>query len=300
MKKRKKYSGVITPMVTPVNEKGEIHNESVEKLLDFIIKAGNLPFILGTTGEIASNSFSNREHLVKLALKIIDGKVPLFSGVTDNSINTTINTAKKYADFGVNVFVLHLPYFYPLTDDLILRYYEMIADNSPVPIIIYNIKSITHMSIPVEIIEKLSSHPKIIGLKDSDRDIERVKKLADLLKDREDFSLFIGWTNKSSEALLLGFDGIVPNTANIIPSLYQSLYKAALDNHEKKAYEYQVKADKVANLVQSNKTMARTVPEIKAIMNYLNICTPYPLPPLVSLNESESKELIDKYKSLNL
>jgi len=156
------------------------------------------------------------------------------------------------------------------------------------------------MSIPIEVIEKLSTHSNIVGLKDSDRDFQRVEYLAKLFKDREDFSLFIGWTNKSSQALLLGFDGIVPNTANIIPILYKSLYDAAFNGDEKSAEEYQTKADTLANLVQKNKTMTRTIPEIKTIMNHLNICTPYVLPPLTNLTESETKELINNYLSLDL
>ena len=300
MKKKKKYSGVIAPLVTPLNEKGEIHESSVEKLIYYVIKAGNFPFILGTTGEIASNSFFNREYLAKLAAKLVDGKTTLYAGITDNCIDNTINTAKKYADWGINVFVVHLPYFFPLTNDLMLKYYETIAENSPMPIVIYNIKSITHMTIPTDVIEKLSAHPNIVALKDSERDYERVKTLAEKYKERDDFSSFIGWTNKSSQALLLGFDGIIPNTTNVIPSLFQSLYEAAFSGDEKQAMMYQEKAETLSKLVQNNKTMVRTIPELKAILNYLNICTPYVKPPLVGLTGKENEELIKNYISLNL
>lgn len=300
MKKRKKYSGVIAPLVTPLNDKGEIHDSSVEKLIDHVVNAGNFPFILGTTGEIASNSILNRERLVKLVVKLVNGKTTLYAGITDNCVKNTINTSKEYADLGVNTFVVHLPYFFPLTNDLMLKYYESIAENSPMPIIIYNIKSITHMSIPIEVIEKLSVHPNIVGLKDSERDYERVEKLAEKFKDREDFSLFIGWTNKSSEALLMGFDGIVPNTGNIVPGLFQSLYESAFSGYKEEAKKYQAKAELLSTLVQNNKTMVRTIPELKSIMHSLGICEPYVLPPLEPLTKSEQEVLIKEYKNLNL
>lgn len=300
IRKKKVYSGVITPMVTPVTEIGKIHAESVEKLIEFIVKAKNYPFILGTTGEIASNSFSNRDSLAKLSVKFVNGRTTLYAGITDNCIDNTINTAKKYADWGINVFVVHLPFFFPITTDLMLKYYETVAENSPAPIVIYNIKSITHMSIPVDVIEKLSTHPNIVGLKDSERDYGRVEKLAKFFKDREDFSLFIGWTNKSSQALLLGFDGIIPNTSNVTPTLFQLLYEAAFKGDEKQAIMFQEKAETLSKLVQNNKTMTKTIPELKAIMNHINICTPYVLPPLVRLQEKENEELINNYKSLGL
>ena len=300
MRTRKTYYGVIAPMVTPLTETGQIHPGSVEKLIDFVIEAGNFPFILGTTGEIASNSFANREYLAKLTAQHVNGRKTLYAGITDNCIDHTIDTAKKYADWGINVFVVHLPYFFPLTSDLMLKYYETIAEKSPAPIVLYNIKSITHMSIPIDVIETLSSHPNIVGLKDSERDYERVEKLAELFKDREDFSLFIGWTNKSSQALLLGFDGIVPNTSNVTPALFQSLYESAFKGEEQQAVKFQDRAESLSQLVQNNKTMVRTIPELKAIMNHMGICTPYVLPPLVRLTEKENVALIKSYVDLGL
>ncbi len=300
MKKQKKYHGVIVPMVTPVTESGKIDESSVDKLVDSVIRANGFPFILGTTGEIASNTYSNREHLAKHAASSVNGKKTLYAGITDNSIDKTIETGKKYFDYGVNAFVVHLPYFYPLTEDLMLKYYENLAEKLPAPVIIYNIFSVTHMSIPVNLIEKLSRHPNIAGLKDSERDFERVKKLAELFKDDENFSLFIGWTNKSSEALMMGFDGIVPNTANVVPDLFQSLYMAASAGNNEEAEKFQAKAELLSKLVQNNKTMARTIPELKTIMHSLGICEPSVLPPLEALTENEQEILINEYKKLNL
>jgi 4-hydroxy-tetrahydrodipicolinate synthase len=296
----KKYHGVIAPLITPIEKSGKIDDGSVENLFRFVMKYNNFPFILGTTGEIALNPVSNREHLAKLAVKIVNDKTTLYAGITDNCVEATVNTAKKYSDFGVDVFVVHLPYFFPLTPDLMMKYFEYVADNSPKPIIIYNIKSITNMSIPVDVIEKLSHHPNIVALKDSERDYERVEKLVQLCKNREDFSLFIGWTNKSSQALLLGFDGIIPNTSNVTPGLFQSLYEAAIKGDEKTAMEFQERAETLSVLVQNNKPMTRTIPEIKAILNHMNICKPYVQMPLVPLTEEENKILINEYSKLSL
>jgi len=300
MKNQKKYSGVITPLLTPTTESGKIDEESVEKLFNFTMSEGTSPFVLGTTGEVAHISYENREALVKKAVQVVDGKSTLYAGIPDNCIENSITAAKKYADMGVEVMVAHLPFFLPLTDDLILKHYETLADNSPAPIIIYNISSITKMSISVEILEKLSEHPNIVGLKDSERDFSRIEKCVDKFKLREDFSLFIGWTVKSVEALTLGFDGIVPNTANVVPALFQSLYTTAIAGDKEKAIQLQAKADLLSALVQGNKTMTRTIPELKAIGNHLGICKPFVLPPLEKLSDEESAVLIKEFTSLEL
>jgi 4-hydroxy-tetrahydrodipicolinate synthase len=297
---KKKYSGVIVPLLTPVTSSGKIDSPSVEKLLVHTVGAGNIPFILGTTGEIAYNSKNNRLALVKDTAKYIDGKPILYAGISDNCIDNSIRAAKEYADLGVNVFVAHLPSFLPLTNDLMLRHFETLAEKCPAPIMIYNIVSITHMSIPIDILEKLSHHPNIAGLKDSERDYDRIKDLATLFSHREDFSLFIGWTGKSSEALGFGFDGIIPNTANVVPGLFQSLYDAAVDGNIELANTIQARADELGALVQANKTMTRTIPELKALMNYLKICQPFVLPPLEVLDDEAAQVLIQNFIQLNL
>jgi 4-hydroxy-tetrahydrodipicolinate synthase len=196
--------------------------------------------------------------------------------------------------------VVHLPYFFPLNNDLMLKYFENLADNSPRPLMIYNIVSITHMSIPIEVIEKLSYHSNIVGLKDSERDWERHQKMTDLFRDREDFVLFIGWTNKSSESILMGFDGIIPNTANVIPKLFYSLYEAAFNGKIDEALKLQAKAEMLSELVQNNRTMTRTIPELKVLMNHLDICKPYVLPPLETISKKKAEILIHNFKKLNL
>jgi 4-hydroxy-tetrahydrodipicolinate synthase len=300
MKARKKYSGVVVPMVTPVLESGKIDTVSVEKIISMILDADCFPFLLGTTGEIAFNSFSNRENLIKTAASFVNGRKTLYAGITDSCMENTIEAGKKYFDLGVNLFVVHLPNFYPLSSDLMLKYYESLAEKLPAPLIIYNIYSVTHMSIPIDVIQKLSTHPKIAGIKDSERDFERAVKLSGLFKDAEDFSLFIGWTNKSSEALLLGYDGIIPNTGNIVPGLFHRLYEAAVKGNRDEANELQKRADSLSDLIQKDKAMSRMIPELKALMASKDICKPYVLPPLEHLSEEDTQILLEKYKILDL
>ena len=300
MRNEKKYAGVITPLLTPSRSNGDIDEQGVEKLLQFTMEPGTYPFILGTTGEVAHNSYNNREHLVKTVAGIVDKKMTLYAGIPDNCIEHSISSAKKYYDLGVDVMVIHLPFFLPLTSELMYRYFMELADNSPAPLILYNIKAITGMSIPVDIIEKLSDHQNIVGLKDSERDWERMNKLAEIFNDRDDFSLFIGWTGKSSEALHIGFDGIVPNTANLVPNLFQNLYESVLAGDMNTAAGLQAKADELGQLVQANKTMARTIPELKAILEHLGICERNVLKPLERLTDEYAQLIINRFNELDL
>ena len=297
---KKKYSGVVVPLITPVNSEGAIDSFSVKKLISHTINAGTIPFVLGTTGEIFYNSKKNRMKLVHDAIKYINNRTILYAGISDNCIDNSIESAKMYYDLGVDVFVAHLPSFLPLTDDLMLKYFETLADKCPAPVMIYNILSVSHMTIPIPILEKLSEHENIVGLKDSDRDYKRLQRLAELFSEREDFSLFIGWTGKSVEALEMGFDGIIPNTANVTPKLFQSLYGAAVSGNSELANKFQFKADELGKLVQADKTMTQTIPELKALMKHINICQEFVLPPLETLSTKKAQLLIKNFKKLDL
>ena len=148
-----------------------------------------------------------------------------YAGIDNTCLRTSIEQARQYFDAGVDAVVAHLPEYYPLTGDHMLEYFKALADECGGPLIIYNIPATTGMSIPLDVLDKLSRHTNIAGLKDSERDLKRTDQSIALWKDREDFSLLIGWAAQSTYTLTRGADGIVPSTGNLVPALYRDLYQ---------------------------------------------------------------------------
>ena len=93
---------------------------------------------------------------------------------------------------------------------------------------LYNILATTHMSIPVDVIRRLADHPNIVGLKDSERDLERMAQCIEITKSHPEFAYFCGWAAQSAHALELGGNGIVPSTGNFVPEMFQQLFDAAV------------------------------------------------------------------------
>ncbi|MDZ7358384.1 MAG: dihydrodipicolinate synthase family protein [candidate division KSB1 bacterium] len=298
MKKQKKYYGVIVPMVTPFTEQGKLDEAATIKILDLIVSNGAFPFILGTTGEAASIPFQTRVQLSKLVLKQVEQRTTIYAGISDNCLENSVTLAQELYKLGIRVFVAHLPSYYPLTPDMMLRYYETLAERCPGELMIYNIKSTTHMSLPLEVIERLSQHPKIVGLKDSERDVERLNSLAVKFSGRQDFCLLCGWTAQSTKMLLMGFDGIVPSTGNLIPKKFVDLYKAVQRGDITIANKLQAEIAPIADLHQKDMLGSESIAALKVMMSELGLCLPWVLPPLIRLKPEKEQQIKNQMRTI--
>lgn len=228
--RNKKYQGVIVPMVTPFTPDNRIDLGAAELVADHLVANGAQPFILGTTGESSSIPDELRLPFVERVVQAVRGRTLTYAGIAANCLSTSVNLARQYFAAGVDVVVAHLPNYYPLKPYQMQQYIESLADQIPGPIILYNIPKTTHHSIPLEIIDKVSHHPNLVGLKDSERNLSRLDESIARWENRNDFSFLIGWAAQSLYGLSRGADGIVPSTGNIRPDLYVTLFNAVLEN----------------------------------------------------------------------
>ncbi len=295
MSNEKKICGVVVPMITPFEENGDVDEAAASRIAEHLVKGGTAPFVLGTTGELASIPLDQRAKLVRTVSKAVDGRTNLYAGISGCVLSESIEEAQKYSDFGVDVFVAHVPYYYPMTSDLMQKYFEMLADKIPGPLMLYNIPITTDVSLPLDTVDVLSQHPNIVGLKDSERDQNRLEKSVQMWAHRSDFSLFCGWGAQMTNALAVGFDGIVPSTANIIPKKYKSLYDAVMKNDMKTAAKLQQETDTISKIYQQNRILSQSLPALKIIMSYLGLCKIEVLPPLLPLNDSEAEKIIKDF-----
>jgi 4-hydroxy-tetrahydrodipicolinate synthase len=303
-KKEKNFSGVVVPMVTPITANGEVDCSALEKLMNSFIDAGISVFLLGTTGESASVPLRHRSFLVKTAMEYVKNKIKIFAGISGNCLEESIEQANLYAAMGVDTVVAHPPYYFPLSPDMMLKYFEKLADHIKCPLFLYNNPMTTHSSISLDVADKLSYHPNIAGLKDSERDIQRLNKAISLWRDREDFVHLTGWAAQSTHALASGSDGIVPSTANYAPKIYRNLYNMAAEGNMSAAIDLQMKADQLSELYMAGRNLSLSLPALKTIMSELGLCQPFVYPPLETTPENEALLIKEKtrlmFQNLNL
>jgi 4-hydroxy-tetrahydrodipicolinate synthase len=288
---KKKYAGIVVPMITPLTKNLKIDTKAVERIMAQFALSNISPLILGTTGESASVGYDESVVFIETAVKTKQPGQTIYAGLVGNNVTELIERAKKYAELGADVAVVTLPSYYILTPEQMKLFYTQLADSSPCPVMMYNIKATTQMSIPLDVIENLSVHPNIAGLKDSERDPERLKICIDTYKERSDFSFFCGWGAQGLNSLLMGADGIVPSTGNIVPQMYKNLYEAILVNDISLAEKFQKETDEVALLYQKDRTLGQSLAALKVMMETKNWCHPFMMPPLTRLSEDENDKI---------
>lgn len=303
MKTLNKYHGVVVPMVTPITKNNEIDIDAVKRIINNFAQYNVSALIMGTTGEGNSVSVESGVKMIKAASEAAAGRITIYAGLAGNCISEQYDAAEKFIEAGADVIAATLPCYYSLTQKQMYEYYKNLADTLTVPLMLYNITITTHMSIPLDVIEKLSHHPNIVGLKDSENNIQRMEEALTLFSDREDFAYFCGCAANSAKALSLGADGIVPSVGNYLPKIYNDLFEAGISGNTEIANDLQAKTIEIGKINTDNLTLGESLAGLKVIMKMYGLCETYMLPPLTELEEktviniqNKVRDIINKYK----
>ncbi|MCX6237952.1 MAG: dihydrodipicolinate synthase family protein [Bacteroidia bacterium] len=297
MKNKLTGSQVIVPMASPFNSDHSIDEAAVSRICAMFVKAGVSVFVLGTTGEGDSMSQDQRYTLLQLAVKEVNGSSKVYAGLTGNSLSESVKDARKYAGLGADYLVAKLPSYFPMDENQMLSYLERLADSVTLPMFIYNIPATTHHSIPLQVIDRLSHHPRIAGLKDSEQNSDRVDESIRLWGERQDFDYLIGWAAMSAFGLIKGANGIVPGAGNICPELYVQLIDCVRNGDGFRAVKLQEKTDLITALYQKGRILSHSIPALKVMMKIKGLCSGEVLPPMVPMTIIEEETFYSEVKN---
>lgn len=295
------FSGIIPPMVTPLlSDSLSVDLVGVNRLVEHLVSGGvHGIFILGTTGESTSLSYKTRELLIEESCKAVNGRVPVFVGITDTSIEESVNLALIAKQAGAAAVVAAPPYYYGLGQEELYKYYWSLADQVSLPLFLYNMPSHTKINIDVKTVVRLAEHPNIIGLKDSSANAVYFQSLCYLLKTN--FSLLVGPEEITAETVLMGGHGGVNGGANLFPKLYVALYNAAL------AKDF-ARIEALQNLVMEISTRIYTVGSygssylkgLKGALSALGIVNGNIAPPFTTFDEKEMTKVVANIKEIEV
>ena len=292
---KRRHEGIVVPMVTPFTREGDLDEAAVGRLVDHMIAGGVTGiFVLGTTGEAASMPLKMRSRLVRTIVERVNGGASVYVGIGDNCVSDSVEMAQAGLKLGVDAVVAHLPAYYFLNPKEMFDYYALLSERIDGPLVLYNMPATTRMSIPVEIVATLSRLSRIVALKDSENDVARLEQIVHQLGKRDDFSLLVGASGLSARGLRMGMDGVVPSTANLFPRLWSDLYQAAKRDDFVTVDQIQSQLNRVARVLQQERTLGQAVAALKTAMSIRGLCEPSVLPPLNPLTAEQTRKIRDE------
>jgi 4-hydroxy-tetrahydrodipicolinate synthase len=244
--------------------------------------------VLGTTGEAASIPLEERRAPVETTIEASAGRVTTYAGISANCFRESVEAARAYGQMGIDAVAAHPPFYYPLSDQQIEAWYQELADAVPVPLLLYNIPQTTHLSIPLDAVERLSGHANIVGIKDSENDAQRLDELLRRVGDRDGFSVLLGAGALYGRGLRGGAQGLVPSMGNLDPVPCRAMYDAAQAGNWTEMERAHQAVLALSAQYQQGRLLGESLSVLKAMMAERGLCGPTMLPPLRTHNHLES------------
>jgi 4-hydroxy-tetrahydrodipicolinate synthase len=295
--------GIVPPLITPLADEYNLDLPGLQRLIEHVLAGGvHGLFLLGTTGEGPSLSYELKYEMVKKSCEIIAGRVPVLIGITDTSCSESVRLAEHAAACSADAVVLAPPYYFPAGQAELLEYFEHLAPKLPLPLFLYNMPSMTKVTIEVDTLRKASEIDNIVGLKDSGGNMIRYHEYIAAMQDKPDFSLLIGPEELLGESVLFGGHGGVAGGANINPHLFVDMYEAAVAGDLNKIKNLQKKIFVLRELYSCGQHSSTFIKGVKCSLNCMGICSDFMAEPFRAFRKPERnkiKTLLRKIKLLD-
>lgn len=236
-----RLKGTGVALVTPFNEDKSIDFTSLEKIVNHVIAGGaDFLVVLGTTGESSLLSAEEKSRVMAFVRKVNDGRLPMVLGYGGISTANLIDGVKDLDLDGYDAFLTVTPFYVKPTQKGLRAHYTALADNFPLPVILYNVPGRTGVNMEADTTVELAAHPNIIGVKEASGKLFQSEEI--LQRKPSDFILYSGEDALTFHLMNLGADGVISVVANAFPAEMSQIvdcrksdvgFKAACDHHLK-------------------------------------------------------------------
>ena len=285
--------GIVPPLVTPLLDNNTLDLEGLEKLVEHVIAGGvNGLFILGTTGEAQSLSYELRVEMIKQTARILENRLPLLVGISDTSLADSISLSQVAAYAGADALVSAPPYYFATGQPELAEFYESLIPQLELPIYLYNMPSHTKVNFAPSTIHRIAENEKVIGFKDSSANGTYFQQVMYEMRDRKDFSIFVGPEEMMAEVVLMGAHGGVNGGANMFPKLYVDLYKAAASQNMAEVKRLQAIVMQISATIYSVGSFGSSyLKGVKCGLSVLGICNDFLASPFNKFDEDHRNRI---------
>jgi len=280
--------GIYPPMTTPYDEKGRVSAKGMVNNLTFLNQFELRGYVvLGSNGEYVLLDEQEKIFIMETARELIPTGKLLIAGTGGQSTAETIHLTKKAADIGVDAALIITPSYYRglMNSEALINHFHTIADNTPIPLLIYNMPACTGIDLDAETIAIMARHPNIIGLKDSSGNVTKIAAIRQLTGPG--FQILAGSSGFLLPALAVGAIGGIMALANIAPHVCIAIRRYFLEGRQIEARELQLR------IIPLNKAVTAVwgVPALKAAMEMQGLYGGPVRLPLLPVSEEIKKQL---------
>jgi 4-hydroxy-tetrahydrodipicolinate synthase len=216
------FGQVLTAMVTPFDQNGEVDFNAARTLVNYLIDNGTDGIVVaGTTGESPTLTTEEKVALFKLVVEVADGRVPVIAGTGSNNTTASIALTKLAEEAGVNGVMLVAPYYNKPSQEGLFQHFKAIADSTSLPVMLYNIPGRSVVNISVDTVVRLSEVSNIVAIKEASGNLDAMAEIIE--RTPNDFTLYSGDDGLTLPVLAIGGAGVVSVSAHVIGNEMQAM-----------------------------------------------------------------------------
>ncbi|OZU90576.1 4-hydroxy-tetrahydrodipicolinate synthase [Virgibacillus indicus] len=276
------FGNVLTAMVTPFDQNGEVDFRATEGLVNYLIDNGTDGLVIaGTTGESPTLSHDEKIDLFKVVVKTVNGRVPVIAGTGSNNTKESADLTKEAEAIGVDGVMLVTPYYNKPSQEGMFQHFQMIAQSTSLPVMLYNIPGRSAVNLEPDTIIRLSQIKNIVSVKEASGDLDAAAEI--ISKTSDDFTVYSGDDSLTLPMLSIGGTGIVSVASHIIGSEMQEMVQQFKKGDVSRAADLHREH---LPLMKALFTAPNPTP-VKAALNRVGVPVGSVRLPLIPLNEAE-------------
>ncbi|AYE51884.1 4-hydroxy-tetrahydrodipicolinate synthase [Priestia megaterium] len=228
------FGQVLTAMVTPFDQNGEIDFNATKTLVEHLITNGTDGLVVaGTTGESPTLTTEEKIELFKCVVEAAAGRVHVIAGTGSNNTQASMSLTKLAEETGVDGIMLVAPYYNKPSQEGLYQHFKTIAESTSLPVMLYNIPGRSIVNISVETVVRLSEIPNVVSIKEASGNLDAMAEI--ISKTPSDFTLYSGDDGLTIPVLAIGGAGVISVASHIIGNDMQEMINAFKNGDVQKA-----------------------------------------------------------------
>ncbi|MBQ6360299.1 MAG: 4-hydroxy-tetrahydrodipicolinate synthase [Lachnospiraceae bacterium] len=238
------FEGAGVAIVTPFEADGSVSYKKLEELIDFQIENKTDAIIIcGTTGEGSTLSMEEHKECIRFTAEYVNGRVPVIAGTGSNCTETAIELSKQAEEDGADALLVVTPYYNKASQKGLMRHFTMVAENTKLPIIMYNVPSRTGVNIQAKTaVEIAKRNSNIVAIKDAAANLSQTAYMAYLSREAGGvLDIYSGNDDEVIPLLSVGGKGVISVLSNVAPRETHDMVYEYLHGDREKAVDLQLK-----------------------------------------------------------